>query len=56
MRRHRGLATFMHQLRFAIERRPGAVRRTLRCSGPGTTSAFKERLGLSAPSERHPSS
>lgn len=40
-----GWTTFLHQLRFAVERHPGDVRRTVFLSGPAAPSPI-ERLGL----------
>jgi uncharacterized protein YndB with AHSA1/START domain len=44
-----GWITFLHQLRFAVERRPGAVRRTLFFNGTNKLGRSLEReLGLPA--------
>ncbi|MCC3762670.1 hypothetical protein K3N28_06255 [Glycomyces sp. TRM65418] len=45
-----GWTTFMHQLRFAVERQPGATRRTLLFSGPDAAlEAVTGRLRLDGP-------
>jgi hypothetical protein len=41
-----GWITFLHQLKFALERQPGIVRRTLFLSGQSQSSAPIEALGL----------
>lgn len=50
-----GWTTFLHQLRFAVERRPGASRRTLLFSSPDTASdTLIGRLGLDGPAGQPP--
>ncbi|MEO5781149.1 MULTISPECIES: SRPBCC domain-containing protein [Arthrobacter] len=41
-----GWLTFLHQLRFALERHPHGKRKTLFCSVPGTGGSAIEKLGL----------
>ncbi len=41
-----GWLTFLHQLRFALERHPHGKRKTLFCSMPGTGGSAIEKLGL----------
>lgn len=52
-----GWTSFLHQLRFALERRPGMTRRTLLFADRGTNSGTViERLGLDAVAGQPPGS
>jgi uncharacterized protein YndB with AHSA1/START domain len=49
-----GWITFVHQLKFALERQPGITRRTLFLSGRSPTSAPVDVLGLTEVADRQP--